>query len=193
MYPSYLSRYGGVKIPTFQKDAPLNGCSVRCSRCQLKLFGVPKPVRTIAGVCAMAARSVRTSALARNQVITSSGLSAACVFDGSRLAARLDRVQARSSVRGAADQVRRYQAAAAAAFYSAAKFALKILAAWSALRRTDDGGAPGDGLQHTGRISLPRLPGALPLTGGAGRLATARACSVTRADFWPPVFCRSCR
>ena len=135
----------------------------------------------------MDARPVRTSTLARNQVIASSASSAACVLDGSRLAARRDRVQARTSVRDAADQVRRYQAAAAAAFDSAAKLALKILAAWSALRRTDEGGPPGDELQHTGRISLPHLPGALPLTGSAGRPPTAPACSVTRADFCTPV------
>ena len=135
----------------------------------------------------MDARPVRTSTLARNQVIASSASSAACVFDGSRLAARRDRVQARTSVRDAADQVRRYQAAAAAASNSGAKFAVKTLAAWSACRCTDDDGAPGDGLQTPGRILHPSLRGVLPLTGGAGRLATAPACSVTRADFCTPV------
>ena len=127
----------------------------------------------------MAARPVRTSALARNQVITSSASSSACVLDGSRLAARRDRVKARTSVRGAADEVRRHLAAAAAPSNSGAKIAMTEQHPATDYDATGLEESPGvrrsalERFLHRAR-SLASLP-----TGASRGPPTARACSAS--------------
>ena len=141
----------------------------------------------------MAARPVRTSALARNQVITPSASLLLASLDGSRLAARRARVKARTSVRGGADRVGRHRAAAAAPSNRGAKIAMaedQPTTNYDPMRLEESSGVRRTALERFlhRAASLASYP-----AGVSGRSLTARACSATRADFCTPVFCRSCR
>ena len=141
----------------------------------------------------MAARPVRTSALARNQVITPSASLLLASLDGSRLAARRARVKARTSVRGGADQVGRHLAAAAAPTNSLAKIAMAEEQPETDYDPTRLEESPGTRRTALERISQEEPSLASHPTGASRGSPTARACSATRADFCTPVFCRSCR
>ena len=131
----------------------------------------------------MAARPVRTSALARNQVITSSASSAACVLDGSRLAARRARSKARPSVRDAVHRVRAHQAAAAVASFLDRKISTSDKQAAHVIDTVETTASHGARSSVLHEFSgSPCLLTARP-TGASRRPPTALACSATRSDF----------